>query len=277
MRRTEVVRRAGGLGVSPAILTGVMEIFMSGHSKWSTIKRKKGAADAKRGKVFSRLAKEISVAAKAGGGDPAGNPRLRTVLLAARAENMPNENVERAIKRGTGELPGVSYEEIRYEGYAAGGVAIIIDCLTDNKNRTVAEIRHLLGKYGGSMAESGAVTWNFENKGTIAISKSGLTDDDIFEKAIEAGAEDVDTEGDMYEVTTAPQDLHAVSAALQEMGLKIEEAQLTMLPKNVMKVEGKTAESVLRLMEAIEEQDDVQNAYANFDISEEQMAAAMGE
>lgn len=250
---------------------------MSGHSKWSTIKRKKGAADAKRGKIFSRLAKEITVAAKAGGGDPAGNPRLRTALLAARAENMPNDNIERAIKRGTGEMPGVSYDEIRYEGYAAGGVALIIDVLTDNKNRTVAEIRHLLGKHGGSMAETGAVTWNFENKGTITVSKEGLTDDDIFEKAIEAGAEDVDTEGDMYEVTTAPQDLHAVSEALQAMGLKIGEAQLTMLPKNTLKVEGKTAESVLRLLEVLEEHDDVQNVYANFDISEEQMAAAMGE
>ena len=250
---------------------------MSGHSKWSTIKRKKGAADAKRGKIFSRLAKEITVAAKAGGGAASGNPRLRTALLAARAENMPNDNIDRAIKRGTGELPGVTYDEIRYEGYAAGGVALVIDVLTDNKNRTVAEIRHMLSKHGGSMAESGAVTWNFENKGSITISKEGLTDDDIFEKAIEAGAEDVDTEGDMYEVTTAPHDLHAVSEALQQMDLKIGEVQLTMWPKNTLKVEGKTAESVLRLMEAIEEHEDVQNAYANFDISEEQMAAAMGE
>jgi YebC/PmpR family DNA-binding regulatory protein len=249
---------------------------MSGHSKWSTIKRKKGAADAKRGKIFSRLAKEITVAAKTGG-DTSGNPRLRTALLAARAENMPNDNIDRAIKRGTGELPGVTYDEIRYEGYASGGVALIIDCLTDNKNRTVAEIRHMLSKHGGAMAESGAVTWNFENKGLILIGKEGLTDDEIFEKAIEAGAEDVDTEGDMYEVTTAAQDLHVVSEALAKMGLKVGKAELTMLPKNTLKVEGKTAESVLRLLEIIEEHDDVQNVYANFDISEEQMAAAMGE
>jgi len=248
---------------------------MSGHSKWSTIKRKKGAADAKRGAVFSRLAKEITVAAKVGGGDPAGNPRLRTVLLAARAENMPKDNVERAIKKGTGELPGVTYEETRYEGYAPGGVAIIMDILTDNKNRTVAEIRHLLTRNGGSMAENGAVLWNFEQKGIITIAKDTCSEDEIFEKAIEAGAEDVDTEGDVYVISTAPNELHIVLEALENAGLKAENAELTMEPKTTVKVEGKSVGTLLRLMEAIEDHEDVQNVYANFDISEEDMAAAM--
>jgi YebC/PmpR family DNA-binding regulatory protein len=250
---------------------------MSGHSKWSTIKRKKGAADAKRGKIFSRLAKEIAVAAKMGGGDPEMNPRLRTVLLAARGQNMPKDNIDRAIKKGTGELPGVTYDEIRYEGYGAAGVAVIVDVLTDNKNRSVGEIRHILTKNNGAMAEAGAVTWNFENKGSITISKEGLTDDDVFEKAIEAGADDVDTEGDLYEITTDPTQLHAVSEALEGMGLTVENVQLTMLPKTTIKCEGKDVASVLRLLEALEDNEDVQNVFANFDISEEEMAAVMGE
>ena len=247
---------------------------MSGHSKWSTIKRKKGAADEKRGKIFSRLAKEISMAARSGG-DPAGNPRLRAVLLAARAENMPKENIERAIKKGTGELPGVTYEEMRYEAYGPSGVAIIIDIVTDNKNRTVAEIRHLLTRNGGTMAESGAVSWNFEQKGIIAIPKDACSDDDMLEKAIDAGAEDVDSSGDVHEVTTASTDLYAVAKALEGMGLKANSAELTMLPKTTVKIEGKTVETVLRLIENLEEHDDVQNVYANFDSSEEDLAAAM--
>ena len=249
---------------------------MSGHSKWSTIKHKKGAADQKRGQVFSRLAKEITVAAKIGGGDPAGNPRLRAVLLSARAENMPKDNIDRAVKKGTGELPGVTYEETRYEGYAPGGIAIIVDVMSDNKFRTVAEIRHILTRYGGSMAETGAVLWNFEQKGTIAIARSACTDDEMIEKAIDAGAEDVSSDGEIHEITTAPTDLYAVVKALEGMGLKAESAQLTMLPKNTVKVEGKQAESVLRLMEILEEHDDVQSVYANFDISEADMAAALG-
>jgi len=248
---------------------------MSGHSKWSTIKRKKGAADAKRGKIFSKLAKEITVAAKIGGGDPAANPRLRTVLLAARSENMPKDNVERAIKKGTGEIPGVVYEEVRYECYGPAGVAVIIDVLTDNKNRTVAEVRHVVTKVGGSMAENGAVSWNFERKGVITVPKEGLTDETIFEKAVEAGAEDVDTEGDMYEITTQATDLHAVSEALEEMSIATDSAELTMIPKTTIKVEGSSAGQVLRLMESLEDLDDVQNVYANFDISEEEMAAAV--
>jgi len=249
---------------------------MSGHSKWSTIKRKKGALDAKRGKIFSKFAKEITVAAKLGGGDPSANPRLRTVLLAAKAQNMPSDNVDRAIKKGTGELPGVSYEDVRYEGYAAGGVALIIDVLTDNKNRTVAEIRHALDRNGGSMAANGAVSWNFERKGIITVPKA-CSDEEIFEKAIEAGAEDVDTSGEAFEITTDPTELHAVSEALQAAGVKAESATLTMVPKNTVKVEGKVAAAVLRLMEQLEDHDDVQDVFANFDISEEAMTAAMGE
>ena len=250
---------------------------MSGHSKWSTIKRKKGALDAKRGKVFSRIAKEIIVAAKSGGGDPDGNPRLRTVLSAARAANMPKDNVEKAILKGTGELPGVSYDEIRYEGYAAGGVAFIVDVLTDNKNRTVAELRHLLTKNNGSMAENGAVTWNFEHRGRIVVAKEGIEEEEIFEKAIEAGAEDVVTDGEEYEILTDPHDLHAVLEALEGGGVTAQEAKLTMIPKTTTKVEGGSARSVLRLLESLEDQDDVQDVYCNFDISEEEMAAAMSE
>lgn len=251
---------------------------MSGHSKWSTIKRKKGAADAKRGKIFSRLAKEITVAAKLGGGDPDMNPRLRTVLLSAKAENMPKDNIDRAIKKGTGELPGVTYDEVRYEGYGPAGVALIIDALTDNKNRSVAEIRHLLTKYNGSMAETGAVVWNFEQKGSIAIPRGGTSEEEIFEKAIEAGAEDVDMDSDeVYVITTEPQALHAVSESLEGMGLAPESVELTMVPKTTVRVEGNAVSSVLRLMEALEDQDDVQNVFANFDIPEEEMAAALEE
>ncbi|NIA15476.1 MAG: YebC/PmpR family DNA-binding transcriptional regulator [Nitrospiraceae bacterium] len=249
---------------------------MSGHSKWSTIKRKKGAADAKRGKIFSRLAKEIAIAARNGGGDPTTNARLRTVLLSARGQNMPKDNIERAVKKGTGDLDGVTYEELRYEGYAPGGVALIIDLVTDNKNRAVAEVRHLLTKHNGSLAENGAVLWNFESKGIITIPRDACDEEEMFEDAIEAGAEDVDMESDdVYEITTAPTDLHAVAEALEGMGVKPEEAKLTMLPKTTVKVEGNTVASVLRLVEALEDNDDVQDVYANFDISEEDMAVAM--
>ncbi|HPA06718.1 MAG TPA: YebC/PmpR family DNA-binding transcriptional regulator [Candidatus Hydrogenedentes bacterium] len=251
---------------------------MSGHSKWSTIKRKKGALDAKRGKIFSRLAKEISVAAKTGGGDADMNPRLRTVLLAARAENMPKDNIDRAIKKGTGELPGVTYEEARYEGYGPSGVALIVDVLTDNKNRTVSEIRHLLTRYGGSMAETGAVVWNFEQKGSISIERGSITEEQIFEKAIEAGAEDVDTDSDdVFVISTEPHDLHAVAAAFEEMGMPAKSAELTMIPKTTVRVEGNAVSTILKLMEALEEHDDVQNVFANFDIPDEAMAAALEE
>jgi YebC/PmpR family DNA-binding regulatory protein len=250
---------------------------MSGHSKWSTIKRKKGALDAKRGKIFSRLAKEIAVAARIGGGDATMNPRLRTVLLAAKAQNMPKDNVERAIKKGTGEIEGAAYEEIRYECYGPAGIAIIVDALTDNKNRTVADVRHLVNKAGGSMAENGAVTWNFEQKGIIAVDKEGLDDETIFEKATEAGAEDVDMEGDQYEITTDPTELHTVSAALEEMEIEVKEAKLTMLPKTTIEVDEKQVKSVLNLMEALEDNDDVQDVYSNVEITDDVMAAAMAD
>lgn len=250
---------------------------MSGHSKWATIKHKKGALDAKRGKIFSKITKEITVAARLGGGDPAFNPRLRTVLLAAKAANMPNDNIDRAVKKGTGELPGQSYEEIRYECYAPGGVALIVDVLTDNKNRTVAEVRHLLGRHNGSMAEANAVAWNFETKGLIAVSKEGLSEEAVFEKAVEAGADDVDTDGDMYELLTAPGDLHAVVNALGEQGISAQEAKLTMHPKTTVAVDSKTISSILKLMEALEDHDDVQNVYSNLEITDEAMAAAMAE
>ena len=250
---------------------------MSGHSKWSTIKRKKGALDEKRGRIFSKLAKEITVAAKLGGGDATANPRLRTVLNAAKAANMPKDNVDKAIKKGTGELPGVTYEEVRYEGYAPGGIAVIVDVLTDNKNRTVAEIRHILSKNGGSMAENGAVSWNFDQKGLIVLPKEAGNEEEIFEKALEAGAEDVSLEGDAYEITTAARDLHAVADALREGGLEPTEAELTMIPKTTQKVDGKNISAVLRVVELLEDHDDVQNVYSNFDIPEDQMAAALAE
>ena len=248
---------------------------MSGHSKWSTIKRKKGAADAKRGKIFSRLAKEITVAARMGGGDPDMNPRLRTVLLGAKSENMPKDNIDRAIKKGTGEIEGVTYEEIRYECYAAAGVALVVDVLTDNKRRIIAEIRHLVTKYGGSMAETNAVTWNFDSKGLILLEKGDISEEDIFDKAVEAGADDVDTEGDMYEITTEPGELHAVASALEGMGLPPKEAKLTMIPKTTTDVEGKSVKGVLKLMEALEDNDDVQDVYSNVEMTDELMAAAM--
>ncbi len=250
---------------------------MAGHSKWNNIKRRKGAVDAKRGLIFSKLAKEIAVAARMGGGDPATNAQLRTVLLNAKAENMPKDNVERAIKKGTGELPGTFYEEMTYEGYGPGGVALLIEVLTDNKNRTVAEIRHLLGKHGGSMAESGAVRWNFEPKGSITLPLGDHDEESMFEKAIEAGAEDLNIDGETIYITTESQQVHAVAEALQGQGLEPETVNLTMVPKTTVKAEGSAAQSVLRLLEVLEDHDDVQNVYANFDISEEEIAAAMSE
>ena len=250
---------------------------MSGHSKWSTIKRKKGAADAKRGKIFSRIAKEISVAARIGGGDPTGNPRLRTILLAARGENMPKDNITRAIKKGTGEIEGATYDEIRYEGYGPGGVAFIVDTLTDNKNRTVSEVRHILTKNGGSMAETNAVAWNFDQRGRIVIDAAGRDEDELFEKALEAGADDVSVSDGECEIMTEPADLHAVSAALEDMGLEAKEAKLTMLPKTTIDVDEKTAKQILRCMDMIEENEDVQDVYANFDVSDEVMAALSAE
>lgn len=250
---------------------------MSGHSKWSTIKRKKGALDAKRGKIFSKLAKEISVAARMGGGDPDMNPRLRTVLLAAKGENMPKDNIARAIAKGTGEIEGVTYESQRYEGYGPAGAGLIIDTLTDNKNRTVANIRHLLSKYGGSMAETNAVSWNFEQKGLIVVEKEGLDDDTIFEKATEAGAEDVDMEGETYDITTDSTELHNVATALEGMSISPKEAKLTMVPKTTVELEIKQLKTMLTLMEMLDDDEDVQEVFNNVELTDEAMEAAMAD
>jgi YebC/PmpR family DNA-binding regulatory protein len=244
---------------------------MSGHNKWSTIKHKKGAADAKRGKVFSKIIKEISIAARMGGGDADGNPRLRTALNAARMANMPKENVERAVKRGTGELEGVNYEEITYEGYGTGGVAVLVEALTDNKNRTVAEIRHIFDKYNGNLGETGCVNWIFLKKGMVVIPAQGLTEDEVMELAIENGAQDVKMEGDTFEITTDPGDLEPVRKAVEEKGWKIESYELTMIPQNTVKLDGKKAEQMLKMMDTLDDHEDLQKVYANFDISDEEM------
>jgi YebC/PmpR family DNA-binding regulatory protein len=250
---------------------------MSGHSKWSTIKRKKGALDAKKGKIFSKIAKELAVAAKMGGGDPNGNSKLRTVMLAARAANMPKDRVEAAIKKGTGEGQTVNYDEVRYEAYGPAGVAIIIDVLTDNKNRAVAEVRHIVSKGGGTMAAEGAVQWNFDRRGYITIPKAAGSEDEVMEKALDAGAEDVKTEGEFYEIFTEPSALHAVTEALEAKGLKADEAKLMMLPKTTVAITADQVRSLMKLIDTLEDNDDVQNVYSNFEASDEVMAAAMAE
>jgi YebC/PmpR family DNA-binding regulatory protein len=244
---------------------------MSGHNKWSTIKHKKGAADAKRGKVFSKLIKELTIAARMGGGDPDGNPRLRTALNTARNANMPKENIERAIKRGTGEIEGVNYEEIIYEGYGPGGVAVMVEALTDNKNRTVAEIRHIFDKYNGNLGETGCVNWMFQKKGMVAISAEGLTEDEVMELAMENGAQDVAVEEDTFEIAVEPSDFEPVRKAVEDKGWKIELAEITMVPQNTLKLDGKKAEQMLKMMDALDDHDDLERVYANFDISEEEM------
>ncbi len=247
---------------------------MSGHSKWSSIRHKKSAADAKRGKVFSRLIKEVTVAARLGGGDPGGNPRLRTAIAAARAANMPADNVERAIKKGTGELPGVSYEELTLEGYGAGGVAILTQALTDNRNRTVAELRKLFTKNGGSLVEAGAVSWMFEMKGIVLVERGRAEEESLMELALEAGAEDLKQEESFFEITARPEDFESVKEALTAKGIPLASADVTQIPKNTLRLEGAAAKQVLRLMEALEDHDDVQHAYANFDIPESVMQEA---
>jgi YebC/PmpR family DNA-binding regulatory protein len=242
---------------------------MSGHSKWATIKRKKAAIDAKRGKVFTRLAREIITAARQGGGDPTANARLRTAVAAARAENMPSANIDKAIKRGTGEIEGAHYEEVSYEGYGPGGVALFLDVVTDNRNRTVGEIRHLLTKANGSLGENGCVAWMFELKGNITLPEGERSEDEMMELVVEAGAEDLALEDDVWIVVTAPVELFAVREALEEKGLEVERAELVRIPQNTVKLEGKEAEAMLRLMEALEDHDDVQRVSANFDIPDE--------
>jgi len=246
---------------------------MSGHSKWSSIKHKKGAADAKRGKIFTKLIKEITVAARMGGGDPDGNPRLRSAIAAAKAENMPKENIERGIKKGTGELEGVSYEEANYEGYGPGGVAVLVDCLTDNKNRSVADIKHLFERHGGNLGEPGCVAWMFEQKGLMVFEKDTVDEEELFDLALEAGAEDVREEETEFEVITEPSDLESVKQAIDNAGLSYTLAEVTKIPKNTVKVEGKKAQQALNLMQSLEDHDDVSHVYANFDISDDVMEA----
>jgi len=247
---------------------------MSGHSKWATTKHKKAAVDAKRGKIFTKISKELTVAARLGGGDPGANPRLRLAMDKGRAVNMPADNIKRAIQKGTGELPGVSYDEVAYEGYGPAGVALLIDVLTDNKNRSVADIRHILGKHGGNLGESGCVAWIFETKGYILVPKAGTDEDTLMGIALDAGAEDLKSEDEEnFEVLTDPSDFEAVRTAIEEAGLKPVSAEVTKLPKNDVKLEGeKEASQMVRLMEALEDHDDVQDVYANFDIPDELMA-----
>ena len=246
---------------------------MSGHSKWATIKHKKAAVDARRGKVFTKLIRELTSAARMGGGDADSNPRLRTAVAAAKTANMPSDTIHRAIKKGTGELPGEVYEEITYEGYGAGGVAILVDVLTDNKNRTVAEIRHLFAKHGGNLGETGCVAWMFARKGLITLNTNQIDEDTLLELVLEAGGDDIKTEADVYEIVTAPEAFEDVRSTLEQQGLTFDVAEVTMMPQNTVPVEGKQAEQVLRLMEALDDQDDVRKAHANFDISDEVMAA----
>ena len=242
---------------------------MSGHSKWSTIKRKKGAADAKRGKIFTKLIKEIAIAAREGGGDPAGNPRLRLAVDNAKAANMPADNIERAIKKATGELEGVTYLELTYEGYASGGIAIIIEVATDNKNRTVADVRHIFSKHGGSMGETGSVAWMFDRKGIISLLSIDRTEDEIMDIALEAGAEDLRTEEGYFEIQTDLESFETVRNALVAADLKIENASLHWIAKNTVSVNGDEAEKVMKLIEAMEDNDDVQNVYSNADFEKE--------
>ncbi len=242
---------------------------MSGHSKWSTIKHKKGAADAKRGKIFSKLIKEITVAARMGGGDPDSNPRLRTAVQAAKGENMPKDNIERAIKKGTGELEGVNYEESIYEGYGPGGAAVLIESLTDNKNRAVADIRHIFSKNGGSLGENGCVAWMFDKKGYINIERDAIDEETLMEAAIDAGAEDVREDETYFEIISEPQDFESVKAAIHRAEISCIVAEVTMLPRSTTNLKGKNAEQMIRLMEALEDCDDVQKAYTNADIPEE--------
>jgi YebC/PmpR family DNA-binding regulatory protein len=245
---------------------------MSGHSKWATIKHKKGALDAKRGKIFTRLIKEITIAAKSGGGDPDGNPRLRTAVLAAKAENMPADNIKRAIQRGTGELEGVNYEEITFEGYGPGGVAIVVETLTDNRNRTVSEIRHTFSKQGGNLGSTGSVLHMFSKKGLIAIEKSAADEETLMNIVLEHGGEDLNDEGDSWEILTDPASYEAVSNAVKAANIPTVASEVTMIASTYTKLEGAQANAMVRLLEALEDFDDTQNVYSNFDMDEVEVA-----
>jgi YebC/PmpR family DNA-binding regulatory protein len=249
---------------------------MSGHSKWATIRRKKEKTDAARGKVFTKLIKEVTIAARVGGGDETGNPRLRTAILAAKAANMPAANIERAIKKGTGELPGVVYEDIVYEGYGPGGAALLIQVLTDNRNRTVSEIRHLLSKRGGSLGASGSVNWMFERRGVITVALDKATEDRLLELLLDLGVEDIRPEEDAFEIVCDPEVLETAKSALESAQIPILSAEISMIPQSTTKVEGSQAESMLKLMDDLDDHDDVQKVYSNFDIDEELIKSAEG-
>jgi YebC/PmpR family DNA-binding regulatory protein len=248
---------------------------MSGHSKWHSIKHKKGAADAKRGKIFTRIIKELTIAARNGGGDPDSNPRLRTVIAEAKSVNMPADNIKRAIRRGTGEEAGVTYDEVVYEGYGPGGAALIIEALTDNRNRTVGEIRHVLSKHGGKLGEPNSVIRMFEKKGYIVVSKSKAQEEALMGAALDAGADDMRDDGDSWEVLSAPDRYPVVLEAVKGLGIEPDAAQVSMLPQNYVKLEGKTAEQMIRLMDALDDHDDVKQVWSNFDIEEKEIEASL--
>jgi YebC/PmpR family DNA-binding regulatory protein len=248
---------------------------MSGHSKWHTIKHKKGAADAKRGKAFTRIIKELTVAARNGGGDPGSNPRLRTIIADAKANNMPRENIERAIRRGTGEEPGVSYEEITYEGYGPGGVALLIQSLTDNKNRTVGEIRHMMSKYNGNLAAENSVAWMFSRKGQVVVEKAKADEETLLNAALDAGADDLNDDGSAWEIVCSPENFEKVRDAVKGLGVEPASAEVAMIPQNYVKLQGKEAQQMLKLMEALDDHDDVQHVWANFDIEEKEIEASL--
>jgi YebC/PmpR family DNA-binding regulatory protein len=248
---------------------------MSGHSKWNTIKHKKGAADAKRGKVFTRLIKELTVAARAGGGDADMNPRLRTIIAEAKQFNMPSENIKRAIRRGTGEEEGVSYDEVTYEGYGPGGVAILVDTLTDNRNRTVGELRHTLTKWGGNLGEANSVAWMFHKKGLITVDKKKIDEERLMAAVLDAGADDMTDDGGAWEVVSAPEAHPAVLEAVKALGVEPDTAEIAMLPQNYIKLHGRPAQQMLKLMEALEDHDDTKSVWSNFDIEEQEIEASL--
>ncbi|MFN7980285.1 MAG: YebC/PmpR family DNA-binding transcriptional regulator [Vicinamibacterales bacterium] len=248
---------------------------MSGHSKWHTIKHKKGAADAKRGKIFTRIIKELTIAARNGGGDPDMNPRLRTIIAEAKSQNMPSDNIKRAIRRGTGEEPGVSYEEAQYEGYGPGGAAVIIDVLTDNKNRTVGELRHTLTKYGGNLAETNAVAWMFSKKGYIVVPKDKADEDTLMSAVLDAGGDDLRDDGEAWEVFSSVEAYQAVLDAVKGLGIEPAAAEISMIPQNYLKLEGKAAQQMVKLMDVLDEHDDVRQVWSNFDIEEKEIEASL--
>lgn len=245
---------------------------MSGHNKWAKIKRKKGVTDTKRGRIFTRIIKEMTIAARDGGGSPQGNPRLRLAVEKAQAANMPAENIKRAILRGTGELPGVTYEEVTYEGYGPGGIALIMESVTDNKNRTVAEVRHLLDKYNGKFGAANSVAWMFHRKGMIHVVKTSFDEDKLLDIILEAGADDMKLDEELFEIITAPENFERVKQTLESKGITLEDAEIQLIPENTVRIEGKDAEQILKLMEALDDNEDIQHVYANFDIDEKVLA-----